>query len=178
MDANRWLAFAGGVSLGVIADRVLPPLVSQAMPLGDPFEALVADHRHFLNLLDQMAQSRGRGVVWRTQILLRLKRGLTAHALAEEDVIYPMLDEQAHAERAAGALYSDHGLIKTHLYALERGLAEESPWLARVGTLRNLLERHARQEEDIEFPRLRALMDQDGMTRLGRHIRREKAMVL
>lgn len=178
MDASRWLAFAGGVSVGVIADRVVPPLVTQAAAWGDPFDALIADHRHFLNLLEQMEQSRGRGVVWRTQLLLRLKRSLTAHALAEEDVVYPMLDEQAGAERAASSLYAEHGMIKTHLWALERGMGEESAWLSRASHLRRQLEQHARQEEEVEFPRLRAVMDQEAIARLARHVRREKAMVL
>lgn len=184
MDRNSWLAFAGGASIGLMAGRLLPPFVSQGIASlesargKDWFDVLAGDHRDFSHLLAQMIQSRGRGTAYRAQLFLRLKRGLAAHATAEEDVIYPLLREEAGAEDAALRFYGEHGRIKTHLYALERLIGDEAAWIARAADLRMLVERHAREEEEVEFPRLRALMDEEEMKRVARHVRREKSMIL
>lgn len=125
-----------------------------------------------------MEQGGDAGTLQRTQWLLRLKRGLAAHAMAEEDVIYPLLSEQAGEQEAAAQLYAEHGAMKTHLYALERDLGDGAAWMDRVAALRNLIADHARQEEDVEFPRLRRLLDEDSAKRVARHVRRERALIL
>lgn len=182
--ANRLVTFAGGASLGFIASRILPPLLSQTVASWntarghDPFQYLAEDHDRFRRLLAEMEESRGKGTFHRTQLLARLKRGLAAHAMAEEDVIYPLIHDEVGAEVAAERLYSEHGMIKTHLYALERSMDDEGAWLDRAAALRRLLDAHARQEEEVEFPRLRGLLDHDALARTARHIRREKAMML
>lgn len=181
MNRTGWLAFAGGASLGMVAGRYLPPLLAQglaAMGNQDPFEPFVRDHRRFLHLLNEMEASRGRSMVHRGQLLARLKRGLAAHAVAEEDVIYPLLIEEAEADVAARRLYAEHGMIKTHLYALERSLADEDAWLSRAAALRALVADHARLEEEVEFPRLRLALDTGETARMARHLRREKAMIV
>lgn len=178
-SARGLAAFAGGASVAFIASRLLPPLLAQGVAnVTDPFGVLIDDHRHFLDLLDEMERSRGAGTFQRTQLFLRLKRRLAAHAMAEEDVIYPVLREEGGDEQAATRLYRDHGEVKTQLYALEQSLRDEEPFLARASALRTLIAEHARQEEEVEFPRLRALLDEEATARMARLVRREKAMVL
>lgn len=178
-SARGLAAFAGGASVAFIASRLLPPLLAQtvANPT-DPFGVLIEDHRRFLRLLSDMENSQGAGTFQRTQLLARLKRGLAAHALAEEDVIYPMLNEDLASQPSAGKLYADHGAIKTHLYGLERSLDDEMAFVGHATALKSLLADHARQEEEEEFPRLRQMLDDEELARLARHVRREKAMIL
>ncbi|MGE5504653.1 MAG: hemerythrin domain-containing protein [Actinomycetota bacterium] len=182
MDNRDWIAFAGGASVGLVAGHLLPPLLAQAAVLlggnPDPFDLLADDHRHFLDLLRQMEGARGSGLAFRTQLFLRLKRSLAAHSMAEEDVIYPLLAEEAGAHAAAERLYAEHGAIKTHLYALERLLGDDVAWAERASALKRLVADHARREEEVEFPRLRHRLDEDAFARLARHVRREKAMVV
>lgn len=190
MNGTRWLsaqsltAFAGGASVGFLASQILPPLLSQAAASienargGDPLAALIDDHRRFTHLLEKMVNSRGRGRAYRLQLLLRLKRGLAAHAMAEEDVIYPLIHEEVKAEASADRLYAEHAAIKTQLYVLEQHIDDEPFWIARASELTSRLTEHASAEEEVEFPRLRSFLDEDAATRMARHVRREKAMVL
>jgi len=181
LSARGLAMFAGGASVALIASRLLPPIVAQAFAVrdaGDPFASLVEDHRRFLDLLGRMEQVQGSSVLNRTQMFLRLKRGLAAHALAEEDVIYPLLNDAAGAEIDAERLYAEHGKVKTHLYALEQMVGDEMAWARRAGQLRALIAEHARDEEETQFPRLRQLLDEQATARLSRHVRREKAMLL
>ncbi len=179
-------AFLGGMLAAIVVSRLLPPVAAQARGSTsavfgkDPFDALAADHRHFLSLLTQMeeSQARGRSALHRTQLLLRLKRGLAAHAMAEEDVVYPLLHDEARADHEAKHLYGEHADIKIHLYALEQMPKDSPAWTDRVRELKRLIEEHARQEEEVEFPKLRAALDGERIARMAGHIQREKALIL
>lgn len=177
-------AFAWGAAAAFVASRILPPLIAQvagaarASRDGDPFAALIVDHRHMVSLLTRMERSGAADVLDRTQLLMRLKRQMTAHALAEEDVVYPMLHDDAHAEDDAKKLYSEHARMKILLHALEQMPKDDPEWPQRASALRELVESHARQEEEIEFPRLRTLMSDNARARLAGQVHREKAMVL
>ena len=176
--------FAGGLVAGAIVSRLLPPLLAQASgsaraAMGqDPFDALVTDHRHFLSLLTQMEESSDGATFNRTQLFLRLKRRLAAHALAEEDIVYPLLHDEAKAEEEARQLYGEHAEIKMHLHALEQMPKGERKWAQRAGQLRKLIDGHARQEEETEFPKLRKVLDEQRIARLSGDLRREKALIL
>lgn len=177
-------AFAGGAVAAVVASRLLPPLVAQAAGVaraasgGDPLETLIADHRRFVALLTEMEQSSDTATFHRTQLLLRLKRGLAAHALAEEDIVYPLLHDEAKAADDAKHLYSEHADMKIHLYALEQMPKDDPEWAARAGTLRQLIEAHARHEEEVDFPKLRQVLSEQAMRQLAGHVQREKALIL
>ena len=78
--------------------------------------------------------------------------------------------------------------MKVLLFELERSVDEDEAWSARVRDLRNEIEPHARQEEQVEFPQLRALIEKNGATRrsnqglsnlnLSRKIRQEESLVV
>lgn len=186
--ANAWLsgrtlaAFAGGTVAAVVASRLLPPVVAQTVGAAryaadrDPFDTLIEDHRHFNQLLDEMEQAGS--PFRRTQLLLRLKRGLTKHALAEEDVVYPMLHEHAPGGGGAQHLYAEHADIKMRLHRLETIVKDDALWPVEVRHLARLVASHARHEEEIEFPRLREILDDAERAHVARGVHREKAMVL
>lgn len=179
-------AFVGGVLTGMIASRLLPPLLARASGTAwaamgrDPFDELIADHRKLVALLTEMEQSQGRGRsnFHRTQLLLRFKRRLAAHALAEEDVAYPLLHDAAKAADDAKHLYAEHADMKIHLHALEQMPKDDPAWTARARALRQLIEEHARQEEEVEFPKLRQALGHQERTRLSGDLSCEKALIL
>lgn len=182
--AGGFAAFATGALAGLIAGRALPPLLAQAGGMihettgRDPFEVLIQDHRTIEDLLTDLEHSAQDAVFTRHHKLLRLKRRLSAHALAEEDVLYPMLSEQAHDPEEAQRLYREHGAMKVHLYALESMAKDDPQWQARVGELRSLVEEHVRHEEDVDFPKLRSALAPEALAKLMGKIRREKALLL
>jgi hemerythrin superfamily protein len=184
ISTNGLMAFAGGVLVALIASRLMPPVVAQAAGTmraqagRDPFDALAHDHRIILSLLDDMEHSPDHATVRRTQLLLRLKRRLAAHALAEEDVVYPLLHDRAHEEEDTRRLYAEHADMKMHLFALEQMPKDDPGWRARAGALRALIAEHARQEEEVDFPKLRDRLDDRATVRLSGSVQREKALVL
>ena len=180
--SSRTTTLLSGVLAGIVAARILPPFLAMACGSAraraghDPFESLIADHRRFRDLLARMKEATG--TVQRAQLLLRLKRGLAAHAMAEEDVVYPMLQDEAGAKPDPTHLYAEHAAVKVLLFRLEKKLLAGDDWAEDVGTLSALISEHARHEEEVDFPRLRELLGKDGGVTLARKISREKALVL
>ena len=186
---NDWFqwdiaALAGGLAVGILGSRLLPPMLAAAsgavrVKLGqDPFERLKDEHRQILTILDQMLQARDGATARRTALFLSLKRTFARHALAEEDVVYPVLHGPAGAADAARNLYAEHAEMKIHLYALEQALMNGESWGVQLPTLRELIARHIRTEEDVEFPRLQSALDTHARRTAASQIHREEAMIV
>jgi hemerythrin superfamily protein len=177
-------AFTTGALAAVIASRVLPPLLAQAAGAAqaaagrDPFEALADDHTMILSLLNRMESSPDNAVFDRTQLLLRLKRRLSAHALAEEDLVYPLLHDRAHEVDDTMHLYSEHAEMKMHLFTLEQMPKNDPRWRGTVTELKNLIAEHVKQEEEVDFPKLRAVLDNKETAMMSGGMQREKALLL
>lgn len=173
------MAFLGGGLIALLGARLLPPILGQLVgSQRDPFELLAADHRRVLALLDRLAGTDTGQRGQRTMLLLTIKRALTAHALAEEDVVYPALKMQAEEEDDAKQLYAEHAEIKMYLHKLEMMPKDEPAFVDTVRELRDLIARHAHQEETVDFPKLRQRLDAAATATLAGAVVREKAMVL
>jgi hemerythrin superfamily protein len=177
-------ALAGGVALGVLGSRLLPPVVAQASGTArakfgrDPFRKLEEDHRLIEATLQDMAAATDESAAQRMKLFLLFKRKLGKHALAEEDAVYPVIYETAGAEEKARELYDEHAQMKIQLYGLESALTSPSQWRDRVRRLSEVILPHIRDEEDVEFPRLRRMLQEKEHASLAGKILREQAMVL
>lgn len=164
--------------------RFLPVLFANASGLAqgaagrDPFAGLIEQHRTLLSLLDKMEQLPVANWAKRKILYLSFKRTLGKHAMAEEDIIYPLLKTEAERHEATQKLYREHASMKIHLFELERAIHQDEEWRDAVRALRSEIEPHAREEEETEFPRLRELLDRKGTTELSRKIRQEEALVV
>ncbi len=114
----------------------------------------------------------------RLALLLAFKRKMAKHAMAEEYVVYPILHEDADRAAATEQLYREHADMKIHLFTLQQVLREQEAWVTQVRALHAEIERHARQEEEEEFPRLRAMAQERKSSRLNLNIRQEEALIL
>jgi hemerythrin superfamily protein len=177
-------ALAGGIVLGALGSRLLPPVVSmvsgsvRAQLGGDPFKILKQDHQKVLSLLDTMQQLPDDSTAKRAASFLALKRALGKHTLAEENVVYPLLSERANARDDARRLYAEHAEMKVHLFELESALQTVSTWRSRVRMLDELIRGHIRDEEEKEFPRLEEMLEEGRARTVAGQIRREEALVL
>jgi len=177
-------SFAGGALIALVGARLLPPLVAQARGAartrsgGDPLASLIEDHHAIMCHLDAMVESADAETFNRAQRLVRLKRRLATHAMAEEDIVYPALRENLATMDDATQLYEEHAEMKVLLYRLEQTPKNDEQWHLYATELRTLIERHIHQEEDVDFPKLRAALDEAMSADLASKIEREKALLL
>jgi hemerythrin superfamily protein len=182
--AGNVALICGGVALGLLGSRVLPPLVASAFGSvrarknDDPFDELIQDHREIESCLDRMENTPADSTARRMMQFLMLKRKLAKHAMAEEDVVYPILKSQADNQPPSEHMYEEHADMKIALFELENMMKSGKDWSERVRSLRDLIQHHVQHEESDVFPRLRQLMDQERRSTVSGQISREEAMVL
>jgi iron-sulfur cluster repair protein YtfE (RIC family) len=177
---NTYLLLGIGAASGALLGRFLPVLLANASGAagGDPFARLIEQHRTLLSLLDKMENLPASDWAKRKVLFFAFKRTIGKHAMAEEDIVYPLLKTQAERHEATQKLYREHASVKIHIFELESAIHQETEWADAVRALRSEIEPHAREEEEVEFPRLRELLDQAGKTRLGRKIHQEEALIV
>jgi hemerythrin superfamily protein len=184
VSGRNLMIFGAGAALMLAASRIAPPFAGRAigtmraMSGTDPFDALAQDHQRVLALFGRIEQTDQSAVMRRNALLLQLKRMLTAHALAEEDIVYPMLHDDAHRPEQAKKLYGDHAMVKVKLFELEHKAKDDPTWIDDLRALHRMIAEHAHEEEQIEFPKLRAALNESQCTNLLGEVSREKSMLL
>ena len=182
--ARDAMIFGAGALLSLAASRVAPPFAGRAigsiraMTGTDPFDALAQDHQKALAMFEAIEATDNSATTRRAAMLFQLKRMLMAHALAEEDIIYPMLRDDAHRHEQAVKLYRDHAEVKVKLFELEHRAKDDPSWMTELRALHHMIEAHAREEEQMEFPKLRAALDEARCATLLGEVQREKSMLL
>lgn len=173
-----------GIAAGILGSRLLPPFLAatnnarRVRAGSDPFEMLIEDHRLILGFLEEMENAPTEAIGRRSAAFLGLKRKLGKHALAEEDVVYPILHGEAHHEEQSKELYDEHADMKIALYELETLLKSGADWREQVRSLRLLIQEHIDEEENVVFPHLRQLLDEQRAPKVSGQIGREEALIL
>jgi hemerythrin superfamily protein len=183
-NTNTYLLLGLGAAGGALLGRFLPLLLANASGFAqgsarrDPFAGLVREHRVLLSLLNRMENLPASEWSKRKLLFLAFKRTIGKHALAEEDIVYPLLKTEAERHEVTQKLYREHASMKIHLFELEAAIHQDSEWRDAVVALRSEIEPHAREEEETEFPRLRELLDQARTAQVSRKIRQEEALII
>lgn len=175
---------AGGIAAGILGSRLLPPVVAtiagstRTRAGSDPFDQLISDHRQITSLLDQMVEVATDCTARRARLFMMLKRKLAKHAMAEEDVVYPIVHNDSASGDERKHLYDEHADMKILLYQIENQLKEREDWKGSVQPLRDLIRRHIDEEEKTIFPELRREVSKNMLPKLSAQISREEALVL
>jgi len=141
-------------------DNIKPYNHSNALDLlieqHDMIEQLVAQ------LSDEQISDERKALLFRT-----LADMIAAHAAAEETIFYPAVRAKETDEILRESL-QDHAAIKRELADLVLSELDDPRFAARLQILEAQLDHHARdQEEGVLFPRVRELMDEEELERLG-----------
>lgn len=172
---------AAGVAVAaailMIARRANGPIAAgmQTLTAGDAFTILIQGHRRITDLFRRIIETAPSQTAQRAR-LLQLKYELLAHALAEENIVYPALRQHAQFRDGTGELYSEHADIKTYLYELEEMAKDDPAWIGKVTAFRDLVAEHIVDEEQNVFPKYRAMLDDRQLHHLTNLVKREEMM--
>lgn len=154
------VAGGAGLLLGLLANPLRKLAVQAPTMLKKRWdEALAAEHKATLLLLDTIESTDQDDVGKRTILLTQLKHALGKHAFQEENTIYPMMRERGLLEQAQ-ELNEDHGEVKRLLFDLTELERSDPQWIVKVRELRADLEEHMAAEENELFPKLRRVLSE------------------
>ncbi len=140
----------------------------------DALEILKQDHKRVLSLI---AQCEGRTDKARLHDLgKQIVRELSIHAELEEKLVYPkirQLPEKAANFEIVEAL-EQHHIIKLILGELNGMAPTDDVYLAKILTLRDVLEAHIEVEEGEIFPLAQRNMSKNQLKELGNELQDER----
>ena len=139
---------------------------------GDWDEVLAAEHDLALAIFDKLLVTDDSQTFKRTMLIKKLTHALDKHAHEEEHVVYPALRD-ANDAHDADTLEAEHGYVKTFLFDLNEMEKDSAEFLPKVREFRQMVEAHARMEEEQVFPRLKRELSAEQNDRITSLVNKE-----
>jgi hemerythrin superfamily protein len=159
-SAGSWLGAAAAGAAIAVGANLARKLAMQGMSAaaGDWDEVLAFEHKQTLMIFDKILETENNQTTKRAMLVKKLTHALDKHAHEEEHVVYPAL-RAANEAHDADLLEGEHGYVKTFLFELNEMEKGSPDFLPKIRKFREMVERHAKMEEEEVFPRLK-----DGLT--------------
>ena len=125
---------------------------------------LERQHRNLQQLCE--AVERGSASI-RHSLLPQLAGDLVAHIAVEDHVFYPAACATLHEEAWIRCGRSRHAQVRQSLDRALQAPVESEEFGRAIGELRNIVELHAEEEEELLFPRVERALDADQMRELA-----------
>ena len=126
----------------------------------DVLDLLTEDHREVMELVDQVLASADASE--RRELTDRIIGQLVRHSVAEETVVYPVMRRRLpEGEQAVQHDTDEHKQLEVVMKQLEGEDAAQPAFLQAVQQLKAVLTDHISDEEDEQFPKLRAELSED-----------------
>jgi hemerythrin superfamily protein len=143
----------GAASLAALA-AMRASIVEAAASGGTWFDMVKAHHALIAATFDKILATSDGQAAERAQLLKHLGYLLTAHSVAEENVLYPALARMGMTQQS-DQLYIEQAHAKVGVADLEMSPKGDSAWLAKVTALKAAVLHHAKDEEEADlFPKL------------------------
>ena len=138
------------------------------------YDALSKEHRLFEAQLDRLlAASKSGDDQWKTTVD-ELRRGVIAHAHAEEAVFYNALREADKAKGLVVHSYAEHAATEGELRTLGAAKAIDANWTSLMEKLSNDLRHHIQEEESRVFGAARQVFTEEEAQQIGAAFERMK----
>jgi iron-sulfur cluster repair protein YtfE (RIC family) len=141
----------------------------------DPIALLMTDHRRFETLLKDGEASTERAKKGRRDILKALTAELNVHEAIEEQILYPALEPHAEAHDVVLEGFQEHHVADLIVKELHDVATDDEQWGAKFKVLKENIEHHISEEENIMFPAARATLPKEELLALGARMRKLKS---
>jgi hemerythrin superfamily protein len=146
----------------------------------NPINMLKADHTKVRRLLRELSETGDRAVKQREELVRRIERELKTHAQLEEELFYPTfkaLAEDTESEDLFFEATEEHHVVDMVLPALKAANPKSHEFKAKAKVLKDLVEHHAKEEENQMFTAARKLMSDEQMEALGDMMQKRREMI-
>jgi hemerythrin superfamily protein len=139
----------------------------------DVVDILTTDHHEVLELVQRIPSVEDSNV--RRELAETVIAELMRHSVAEEMYVYPVMREQLPngAEEVQHDI-DEHQKLEEVMKELERVDANDAGLFDVVARLEEVLRAHAGEEENDQFPQLRAAISHDQLVEIGRKVEAAK----
>lgn len=140
---------------------------------GDVVDVLAADHREFLALVTEIRASSDPAA--QRELADTLIAELVRHAVAEEMWVYPAMKEHLpDGEAKVEHDTQEHKELEVLMKELEGHAPEDAEFTSCVARMEEVLRDHISDEEQEQFPELRARIPRDELLSMARRVEKAK----
>ena len=140
----------------------------------DAFAVLKADHEKVAGILETIEETTERAMKGRDEMFALLKSELDLHAMIEEEIFYPPLEESEETRDITLEAYEEHRMVKQLLAELEAEPKDTEEWTAKFTVLKENIEHHVEEEEGEMFTKARKVLGEDDAEALGTRMEKAK----
>jgi iron-sulfur cluster repair protein YtfE (RIC family) len=138
------------------------------------FLVLERDHQEVLGLMQKMERMFGKATKEVAALFSQLSDSIDGHTLLEEEVLYPLLEENEAMESFALQAERAHDEMKDYLEKLEELEPLNEGWRMDFQALKRCVQGHIQEEEEIIFPKMCEVFSFEVLTRAGDRIKQMK----
>ena len=138
------------------------------------FDILKEDHKKVAGIFEKLEPTTERAVKTREDLFARLKTELDVHALVEEKVLYPALEQIEETRDMALEGFEEHRIVKQLLAEMDDMSKDSEEWTAKLTVLKENVEHHVEEEENEMFKKARAALNKELIEELTRRVEAEK----
>lgn len=141
---------------------------------------LRADHDRVRELFRSYPEEGEGGAARKREIVGELIRELTVHTRIEEEIFYPaVLDRrEKKPEKIVRESFEEHKIVETLLEEISGTGPADKQFDAKVTVLKEMVEHHAREEEDELFPEAERLFSSAELDEIGAQMEDRKEEIL
>jgi iron-sulfur cluster repair protein YtfE (RIC family) len=136
----------------------------------DVIEVLEKDHREVEQIFQELESLRGAATdeekERRKTLTDQVTRELVRHSVAEEVLVYPLVEKKVNAEEAEHAR-KEHAEAEETLHRLEKLDADDPGFDEELSTLMREIRHHIEDEEGETFTQMRQAIDAEELRKLG-----------
>jgi hemerythrin superfamily protein len=141
----------------------------------DALDLLVADHRTVDDLFERFEKLGDNATKTKRQVADKIIRELAVHAVAEEQVLYPVVRECSdELEKVVLESLEEHHAAKVILAELQKMDPDHERFTAKVTVLSEMIRHHVEEEEKELFPKVRKQLGNELLGDMGTAIQRAK----
>ncbi len=140
----------------------------------DVFELLKQDHQKVSGIFKQIEAAGQSDGQLRTQLFAQLKQELDVHAHAEEQILYPALQQADETRSITLEAYEEHQEVKDLLGEMEQTDVNDEEWEALFRELKESVEHHVEEEEGEMFAQARDVLTPAQIDEIGQRIEAAK----
>jgi iron-sulfur cluster repair protein YtfE (RIC family) len=138
----------------------------------DALKLLKEDHTKVAKLFKQVEETAEEAK--HQQLFEKIKTELETHTFIEETVLYPLLEQYEDLKDLILEAYEEHKQIKTLIREIERLSEGSERFDAKLKVMGENVEHHVEEEESELFPKVKKLIGNQQLERLGRDLQTAK----
>ncbi|KTD17113.1 hemerythrin domain-containing protein [Legionella jordanis] len=123
----------------------------------DIYDYLKLDHQKVSTLFKQFKSTNSKER--QKQIIDLLTEELTVHLLAEQDMFYPILEEDCRSRHEAFHGLKEHQEIEDQIHAVKQNSSAKN-WHDKVLKLKELVDHHVKEEEGDMFDKAKKVLSE------------------